>query len=62
VLADPVAFYIQVAALATGLTGDFTLEVGAGVVDGLVFASVAWVFAWALEQGVRTRDELAEYV
>ena len=61
VLADIVALYIQTVTL-TGLAGDFTLELGGGAVDGLVFASVAWVVAWALEEGVRTRDELAEYV
>jgi len=61
VLADIVAFYIQAATL-TGFASDFTPELGGGAVDGLVFASVAWVVAWALEQGVRTRDELAEYV
>lgn len=61
VVADVVALYIQTATL-TQLAGDFTLELGGGAVDGFVFASVAWVVAWALEQGVRTRDELAEYV
>lgn len=61
VLADVVALYIQTATL-TGLAGDFTLELGGGAVDGLVFASVAWTVAWALEEGVRTRNELAEYV
>ena len=61
VVADVVALYIQSATL-TQLAGDFTLELGGGAVDGFVFASVAWVVAWALDQGVRTRDELAEYV
>ena len=61
VVADVVALYIQTATL-TGFAGDFTLEGGGGAVDGFVFASVAWVVAWALEQGVRTRDELAGYV
>lgn len=61
VLADVVAFYIQTTTL-TGFAGDFTLELGGGAVDGFVFASVAWVVAWALDQGVRTRDELAGYV
>lgn len=61
VLADVAALYIQTTTL-TGLAGDFTLELGGGAVDGFVFASVAWVVAWALEEGVRTRSELAEYV
>ena len=61
VVADVAALYIQTATL-TGFAGDFTPELGGGAVDGFVFASVAWVVAWALEEGVRTRDELAEYV
>ena len=61
VVADAAALYIQTATL-TGFAGDFTPELGGGAVDGFVFASVAWVVAWALEQGVRTRDELAGHV
>lgn len=63
VLADVAAFFIQSAALTPELTGNFAVyKVGDGVADGIVFASVAWVVAWALDQGVRTRDELAGYV
>lgn len=62
-VAEPVAFGLQRTALAPVLTGGLELNFnGNDVFDGLFFAAAASVVAWALEDGLRKRDELAGYV
>ena len=64
-LAKPLADSLQATAVASamGETGVLRLSiVGSDVPLDLLLAGTAWVAAWAIEQGMRARAELTEYV
>ena len=65
VLAKPLAESLQATAIAPAVGGGagwrFAI-VGSDVPLDLLLVGVAWVAAWAIEQGMRARAELAEYV
>lgn len=63
VLAQPVASSLRHTALEPALDGEtaFRLTVaGDEFLAGLFLAGVVWVAAWALDEGRRTQDELAQ--
>lgn len=65
VLAKPVAYSLQATAILPAIDGDNTWRfsiIGTDVPSDLLLAGAAWVAAWAIEQGLTARTELAEYV
>ncbi|MDP3368804.1 MAG: hypothetical protein Q8M32_03030 [Brevundimonas sp.] len=61
IFAKPLAESLQATALS-GSDGFRFAIVGSDLPFDLLLVGIVWVVAWALEQGTRAHDELAEYV